>query len=30
MKDQVVPDFIVVHSIDQNCDESCNLLSIHL
>jgi hypothetical protein len=28
MKDQVVADFIVGHSIDQNSDESCNLLSI--
>jgi hypothetical protein len=30
MKDQVVADFIVRHSIDQNNDESCNLVSIHL
>jgi ribonuclease HI len=29
MKDQVVVDFIVGHSIDQNNDESCNLVSIH-
>jgi ribonuclease HI len=29
MKDQVVADFIVVHSIDQNSDESLNLVSIH-
>jgi hypothetical protein len=29
MKDQVVADFIVGHSINQNSDESCNLLSIH-
>jgi hypothetical protein len=29
MKDQVVADFIVEHSIDQNNDESCNLVSIH-
>jgi hypothetical protein len=29
MKGQVVADFIVGHSIDQNNDESCNLLSIH-
>jgi hypothetical protein len=29
MKDQVVADFIVGHSIDQNNDESCNLVSIH-
>jgi hypothetical protein len=29
MKDQVVAYFIVGHSIDQNCDESCNLVSIH-
>jgi hypothetical protein len=26
---QVVADFIVGHSIDQNSDESCNLVSIH-
>jgi hypothetical protein len=29
MKYQVVADFIVGHSIDQNSDESCNLVSIH-
>jgi hypothetical protein len=29
MKDQVIADFIVGHSIDQNSDESCNLVSIH-
>jgi ribonuclease HI len=29
MKDQVVADFIVGHSIDQNNDGSCNLVSIH-
>jgi hypothetical protein len=29
MKDQVVADFIVEYSIDQNSDESCNLVSIH-
>jgi hypothetical protein len=29
MKDQVVAYFIVGHSIDQNRDESCNLVSIH-
>jgi ribonuclease HI len=29
MKDQVVANFIVGHSIDQNIDESCNLVSIH-
>jgi hypothetical protein len=29
MKGQVVADFIVGHSIDQNIDESCNLVSIH-
>jgi ribonuclease HI len=28
MKDQVVADFIVGHSIDQNNDELCNLVSI--
>jgi hypothetical protein len=30
MKGQVVVDFIVGHRIDQNIDESCNLVSIHL
>jgi ribonuclease HI len=30
MKDQVIADFIIGHSIDQNSDESCNLVSIHL
>jgi hypothetical protein len=29
MKDQVVVDFIIEHSTDQNSDESCNLVSIH-
>jgi hypothetical protein len=29
IKVQVVADFIVEHSIDQNSDESCNLVSIH-
>jgi hypothetical protein len=29
MKGQVVVDFIVGHSIDQNNDEPCNLMSIH-
>jgi ribonuclease HI len=29
MKGQVVVDFIVAHSIDQNNYESCNLVSIH-
>jgi phage terminase large subunit-like protein len=29
MKGQVVADFIVGHIIDQNSDESCNLVSIH-
>jgi hypothetical protein len=29
LKGQVVADFIVGHSIDQNSDESCNLVSIH-
>jgi hypothetical protein len=28
MKGQFVVDFIVVHSINQNKDESCNLVSI--
>jgi ribonuclease HI len=28
-KGQVVADFIVEHSIDENSDESCNLVSIH-
>jgi hypothetical protein len=28
MKGQVVADFIVEHSIDQNKDETCNLVSI--
>jgi hypothetical protein len=28
MKGQVVADFIIEHSIDQNNDESCNLVSI--
>jgi hypothetical protein len=28
MKGQVIADFIVGHSIDQNSDELCNLLSI--
>jgi hypothetical protein len=28
MKDQVVADFIVMHSIDQNKDESFSLVSI--
>jgi hypothetical protein len=28
MKDQIVADFIVGHSIDQNSNESCNLVSI--
>jgi hypothetical protein len=30
IKGQVVADFIIGNSIDQNNDESCNLLSIHL
>jgi hypothetical protein len=30
IKGQVVADFIVGNSIDQNSDESCNLVSIHL
>jgi hypothetical protein len=29
MKGQVVVDFIVAHSIDQNSDKSCNLVSIY-
>jgi hypothetical protein len=29
MKDHVLTDFIIGHSIDQNRDESCNLVSIH-
>jgi hypothetical protein len=29
MKGQVVANFIVGHNIDQNSDESCNLVSIH-
>jgi hypothetical protein len=29
MKGQVVADFIIGHSIDQNINESCNLVSIH-
>jgi hypothetical protein len=29
MKGQVVADFIIGHSNDQNNDESCNLVSIH-
>jgi ribonuclease HI len=29
MKDQIVADFIVGHNIDQNIDESWNLVSIH-
>jgi ribonuclease HI len=29
MKGQVVVNFIIIHSIDQNSDESCNLVSIH-
>jgi hypothetical protein len=29
IKCQLVADFIVGHSIDQNRDESCNLVSIH-
>jgi hypothetical protein len=28
LKGQVVADFLVQHSIDQNSDESCNLVSI--
>jgi hypothetical protein len=30
MKGQVVADFVVGHIRDQNNDESCNLVSIHL
>jgi hypothetical protein len=30
MKGQVVADFIIGHSIDENNDEPCNLVSIHL
>jgi hypothetical protein len=29
MKAQVIADFIIGHSIDQNNDESYNLVSIH-
>jgi hypothetical protein len=29
VKGQVVADFIIEHSIDQNSDGSCNLVSIH-
>jgi hypothetical protein len=29
MKGQVVADFIIGHSIDQNSDESCNLVLVH-
>jgi hypothetical protein len=29
MKGQVIEDFIIEHSIDQNSDKSCNLVSIH-
>jgi hypothetical protein len=29
VKCQIVVDFIVGHCIDQNNDESCNLVSIH-
>jgi hypothetical protein len=29
IKGQVVADFIVEHSIDQNSNESCNLVTIH-
>jgi hypothetical protein len=29
MNSEVVPDFIVGHSIEQNNSESCNLVSIH-
>jgi hypothetical protein len=28
IKGQIVMDFIIEHSIDQNSDESCNLVSI--
>jgi ribonuclease HI len=30
MKGQIVANFIIGHSIDQNNDESCSLVSIHL
>jgi hypothetical protein len=30
IRGQVIADFIVEYSIDQNSDESCNLVSIHL
>jgi hypothetical protein len=30
MNGQIVADFIVGYSIDQNNDESCNLVPIHL
>jgi hypothetical protein len=30
IKGQIIVDFIVGHSIDQNSDESCNLVSIRL
>jgi hypothetical protein len=29
MKGQVIANFIIGQSIDQNIDESCNLVSIH-
>jgi hypothetical protein len=29
IKGQVVVDFIIEHSIDENSNESCNLVSIH-
>jgi hypothetical protein len=29
IKGQVIADFIVEHSINQNSDESCNLVLIH-
>jgi hypothetical protein len=29
IKGQVVADFIIEHSFDQNSDESCNLVSIY-